>query len=368
MRGRLSGVLRLLAGAGISISPTWGGEEVTVTNAKPGHVIQDEGVDLTQRSKLNFTGTGVTASDDAANDRTVVTIAQGGGHTILDEGTALPQRSKLDFQGAGVTATDDAANDKTIVTIPGGGSGGGGVGGGVAWKTRNLIVENDSTAPASKVKITADEITIEDVILSGVNVTADITASGANGLDTGTEAASTWYAIWLIYNPTTSTVASLLSTSFISPTMPTGYTKKRRVGAVYNKANSNFRTFTQLGERTTYVDGGLGDTENETIILNGGNSVTFVTLNAGPFVPPSSRALIAFVVMDPNDGIRVRPTGTTGNGYTIANRATNLILAWIKSGEVLILLNSSRQFDYRVIESSAHRAYISAYGYLDPVS
>jgi hypothetical protein len=49
----------------------------------------------------------------------------GSAHIILDESTALTQRSKLSFQGQGVTATDDSANDRTIVTIPGGGLGDG---------------------------------------------------------------------------------------------------------------------------------------------------------------------------------------------------------------------------------------------------
>jgi hypothetical protein len=39
-----------------------------------GHIIQDEGVSLTQRSRLNFVGSGVSATDDAGNDATVVTI------------------------------------------------------------------------------------------------------------------------------------------------------------------------------------------------------------------------------------------------------------------------------------------------------
>ncbi|HWA67166.1 MAG TPA: hypothetical protein VG899_12460 [Mycobacteriales bacterium] len=43
--------------------------------------------------------------------------------TVDDEGTALTQRPTINFVGAGVTATDDAANNKTIVTIPGGGGG-----------------------------------------------------------------------------------------------------------------------------------------------------------------------------------------------------------------------------------------------------
>lgn len=50
----------------------------------------------------------------------------GGGHTIEDEGTPLTQRTNLNFVGAGVTVTDDAGNDATVVTISGGGGGGGG--------------------------------------------------------------------------------------------------------------------------------------------------------------------------------------------------------------------------------------------------
>jgi len=46
----------------------------------------------------------------------------GGGHTIEDEGTPLTQRTNLNFVGAGVTVTDDAGNDATIVTILGGGA------------------------------------------------------------------------------------------------------------------------------------------------------------------------------------------------------------------------------------------------------
>jgi hypothetical protein len=52
-----------------------------------GHVIQEEGTGLTQRSKLNFVGTTVTATDDAANDRTVVTIA----------GATAPARATASF-------------------------------------------------------------------------------------------------------------------------------------------------------------------------------------------------------------------------------------------------------------------------------
>ena len=53
-----------------------------------------------------------------------------------------------------------------------------------------------------------------------INLTISIAASGANGLDTGSEANSTWYHIWVIAKAD-GTVAGLFSTSASSPTMPT---------------------------------------------------------------------------------------------------------------------------------------------------
>lgn len=81
--------------------------------------ISDEGSTLPQRRVLNFTGATVTATDDAANSRTTITInaAASGYQTIQEEGSAVAQRSTLDFAGANVTVTDDAANSRTLVTI-----------------------------------------------------------------------------------------------------------------------------------------------------------------------------------------------------------------------------------------------------------
>lgn len=45
----------------------------------------------------------------------------GGGHTIEDEGTPLTQRTKLNFVGSGVAVTDDSGDDATVVTITSGG-------------------------------------------------------------------------------------------------------------------------------------------------------------------------------------------------------------------------------------------------------
>ena len=79
--------------------------------------------------------------------------------------------------------------------------------------------------------------TNSEILINTSNIDIDITDSGANGLDTGSEAASTWYYIFRISG--TSGEAGLFSESFDNPTLPAGYTKFRRVGCWYNDASSN---------------------------------------------------------------------------------------------------------------------------------
>lgn len=53
----------------------------------------------------------------------IPTPSSGGVSQIQDEGASLTQRTILNFVGSGVTATDDSVNGRTIITIPGGAGG-----------------------------------------------------------------------------------------------------------------------------------------------------------------------------------------------------------------------------------------------------
>lgn len=115
---------------------------------------------------------------------------------------------------------------------------------------RNLDVKVNATRPSHQVDVDADLLKLDSIakVLTSVNLTIDITASGVNGLDTGIEAISTWYSIWVIWNPSTDTVAGLFSTSATDPTMPGGYTRKRRVGWVRNDSIGDFASFFRVGD------------------------------------------------------------------------------------------------------------------------
>lgn len=80
-------------------------------------------------------------------------------------------------------------------------------------------------------------------------------AVGTNqgGLDTGSKANSTWYYVWCIKRTDTGVVDVLFSTSATAPTMPSGYTLKRRLpGAVRTDGSGSIRAFMQRGKEFHY--------------------------------------------------------------------------------------------------------------------
>lgn len=99
----------------------------------------------------------------------------------------------------------------------------------------NFIVLDSSGANALGVHNTASK-------------TLTLTTNGANGLDTGALASSTIYHVFVIYDPTAGTVAVLASLSGTTPTLPAGFTYKRRVGLFRTDAGSNIADgYDQIG-------------------------------------------------------------------------------------------------------------------------
>jgi len=98
------------------------------------------------------------------------------------------------------------------------------------------------------VDISADTISIEGVILAAVGVSANMSITGPGGRDVSvSETPSTWYRLFLITNDTGSTVSSWIIGDSTTPTLPVGYTKKRRIGWLRNNASANLLHFKRIG-------------------------------------------------------------------------------------------------------------------------
>lgn len=78
--------------------------------------------------------------------------------------------------------------------------------------------------------------------------------SGNGSLDTGSIAINTWYHVYLIKRPDTGVVDVLISTSATTPTMPTNYTLKRRIGSIRTNASSQWVQFTQVGDTFVWLN------------------------------------------------------------------------------------------------------------------
>jgi hypothetical protein len=119
----------------------------------------------------------------------------------------------------------------------------------------------------------------------GIDCTQSGQAAG-NDLDTGTLQSSTWYYIWVIYNPTSQTTAGLASlanginTYPVNPVLPSGYTSKRVVGVALTDSNANFKVFSQIGNHFVY------DTYQQ--VSTGTTSQSWSVQNCAPFIPPIS--------------------------------------------------------------------------------
>ncbi|EJM20162.1 hypothetical protein PMI21_01064 [Pseudomonas sp. GM18] len=154
-----------------------------------------------------------------------------------------------------------------------------------------------ATGANASVTIAADEIIVENAsnqyqTLRAVSVTASAAGTGANGLDSGAIAASTWYSVWLIWNGTT--IASLLSLSATAPTLPSGYTHKARAGWIRTDGTANKYplSFIQLGRSVQYK---VAAGSNLTALLLMANGVagstgtpTWVAVGVSNYVPPTA--------------------------------------------------------------------------------
>jgi len=75
----------------------------------------------------------------------------------------------------------------------------------------------------------------------------------AGGLDGGAVQANTWYHVFAIKNTTSGTADIIFSTDSVTPTLPNGYTKFRRIGAIRTDSNGVILKFLQWGDEFTWV-------------------------------------------------------------------------------------------------------------------
>lgn len=154
-----------------------------------------------------------------------------------------------------------------------------------------------------------------NIVLSTPQV-VNIDNSGANGLDTGTKAANSWYSVWIIKDPSVPSVAGLLSLSSTTPTLPSGYTVKRRIGWIKTDSSSNVVLFVQSGSSQTkeYI---WNNSYIDTTVLANGTSTLFTDIDLSTWIPVTSESAHIHITHEEfytdlsASGHKFRPNGST---------------------------------------------------------
>ena len=178
---------------------------------------------------------------------------------------------------------------------------------------KNLKIQVTSNTAAT---VSADLVQMANAsgatISKAVSSTIGTGATGLNGLDTGTVAASTWYYVWAVSNGTTTGV--VLSTSSTAPNsaITATYPYYARIGALRTAATAVLMATVQYGRRVQYVVGGV-NVANLPIMSSGAQgsptTPTWVAVSVSTFVPATAFVIVGVVA--------------TGNGYTFMAAPNN---------------------------------------------
>lgn len=150
-------------------------------------------------------------------------------------------------------------------------------------------------------------------------VTVDITLTGAGGLDQGTLAINTFYAVHAVGDSTgNNDSTAMISTSLTAPVLPGGYDMFRRIGFIKTDGASHVLPFRQEGlstDRWMWWDAAIATS------VTAGASATFATVDASAGIPPmgvssDAKFLVFFTPTGAGNTLELRPgLSSATNGY-----------------------------------------------------
>lgn len=192
-----------------------------------------------------------------------------------------------------------------------------------------------------------------------------VEGTGNGGLDTGSKANSTWYHCFTI-SKVDGTSDFLFSTSVTSPTMPSGFVNKRRVGSIKTNESGNIIAFVQNNDCFLYITP-IIDLSSSTLPTSNATSYTLS-------IPPAIRTIALLDLFALSSGvtyfyIRVfNPdcndvplgTNTTLGNFGVSTTGVTPVAG---STRVEVLSNTNSQ-----ISARAHGAVsltINTVGYID---
>lgn len=239
-----------------------------------------------------------------------------------------------------------------------------------------LTLSNNGSDATNDIDIAAGEATSTEanspvlmVLASALTKRLDASwavGTGNGGLDTGSIANAT-YHVWLIQRSDTGVVDALFSTSASSPTMPTNYDRKRRIGSIVRTGGA-IKAFVQDGDLFMWSTP-VGDVS----ALDPGTSAVTRTLTLPTGV--RIRAKVSYAMQASNTGmpgslylsdLSAADTAAsisvmTGYQYTVIGSGLLVV-----GGVAEVMTNTSAQIRSRIQFSDASTTiFINTLGWVD---
>jgi len=203
----------------------------------------------------------------------------------------------------------------------------------------------------------------ETIITVDSTLTADITATGAGGRQSGlAEQASSWYELYVIADSEGNNPSAFLVEEGQTLSLPSGYDTHRRVGNVRNNAGSDFwRMHHRKTDRFIWHSGG----EHE--VLDTASPATSVTeISLSDHVPPDAEVAILRLIGEGDGSVAhqiasIRPTFAVNPLVDIAG--------WAEHGAVdartvgYVELDDSQNVEY--VTDNVSRLIIRVLGWID---
>lgn len=302
----------------------WAGQFLALTGGSMSGAINETAVTMASATTMaigaaagnvvNVTGTNTISGFDTVQAGTRRTLRFGSALTITYNATSLILSGSKDL-------SISAGDVMEFVSL---GSGN--------WACTNYQPVSGSTTPITfnnfsnfKAKVTSNTggtITADNNPFTGsgsINLTLNATTVGANGIDSGSLAANTWYYRFVIFG--SAGTACLLSLSPTSPTLPIGYTQFVFCGSWRTDSSGNLYRLIQSGRKIQYS------------LITSTNTVAYPTMASGAsgsftaggltavsvssFVPPTASLIELLLSNQYNSATQAvaSPTNLTG-AYT----------------------------------------------------
>jgi hypothetical protein len=230
---------------------------------------------------------------------------------------------------------------------------------------------NDGTSPLTVLDISTGQCTSDDFTTSFALTSAFtkstggtwVAGSGSNGLDAGSVAASTWYHVYAIFNPTSATTDIIFSTNASSPAFPSGYTLSRRIWSFLTDGAKNILPYTQFGNVCVWKTV-INDVA--TVALGTGATLFTVSVPLGIKCTYMTRGTSFSGTVSVDTLISSPDEASSAVNNVVANRTTQIQVASaaLAVGHMIVRTNTSSQIR-AVADTASTSLTLSTFGYED---